>query len=88
MIRVLAIILNLAASGFAGFSAYQYWPLSPEDWCIGAVVLVPLFSAVVLIAKADRLKKFGWFATFLKRKALEEQRRIDELASARDAREQ
>jgi hypothetical protein len=82
--RVLAIIANF---GLLGFTAYEFLshglPTTGSDWGIFAfLVIAPIFSLVALFTTQESK---SWLALFLKRKALEEQKKIDELKTHNDA---
>jgi hypothetical protein len=76
--RVLAIIANL---GLLGLTAYEFLshglPTTGSDWTIFAfLVIAPILSLVALLKSQQST---SWLALFLKRKSLEEQKKIDEL---------
>jgi len=79
--RILAAIFNIVLIGVVIFafmeSGIQKW----NDWLIFILwVFVPIFSIIALfVQKGD-----NWLSLFIKRKALEEKQKIDQLTRNKD----
>ena len=73
---MMAIILNFILLGVVAFIIFEEGLPNDEGWLyVIPMILAPLFSLIALFgAKGD-----NWFALYLKRKALEERKRIEEL---------
>ena len=74
------IIATLANFGFIGVLCFELaqngLPKGGELWIVLFVVAAPVFNLIALFSSRDGK---GWLTLFLKRKALEEQRKIDEI---------
>jgi hypothetical protein len=75
--RTIAILVNL---GFIGVVSYELvkngLPKGGELLIVLFVVVAPILNLIVLLSSRDGK---GWLTLFLKRKALEEQRKIEDL---------
>jgi hypothetical protein len=81
--RTIAIFANF---GLLGITCYELLahglPVRADEWWLFSFLIVaPVFSLIALFSSKDGK---GWLALFLKRKALEEQKKIDGLAKHDD----
>lgn len=75
--RIIAIIANIGLIGLLGaLFAKQGAPNTDEAWLVGFLCLTPVLNLIALFPPY-----FGktWLGLYLTRKAMEEQKRIDEL---------
>jgi hypothetical protein len=81
--RIVAMVANVALLLYAGALLFSVGlPVNTREmWLVLLVVIVPILNLVALLTIAT---SNGWLALFLKRKALEEQKRIDELGKHSD----
>lgn len=85
MIRIIAVLLNIALlCVFVYFCTSEGLP--PKDaplkeWIFfGLIILTPLFNLICLF----RYNLYSWPALYLKRKALEEKKKIEQLQASKD----
>ena len=85
VMRIVAIICNIVFFGFVCWALVDQYPHPEEDGLIAFIVLMvltPILSLVVLFRGGTG---DGWLGLHRKRKASEEQRKIQELAEKQDA---
>ena len=76
MLRIIAILLNI---GFLGF--FLYLAISEGDyepWGLFVLLIFCFLLNIFLIVRGKN-KEESWFSLFLKRKAMEEKKKISEL---------
>ena len=75
--RIIAILANFSLIGLMCYElAKNGVPKDGEFWIVLFVSVVPILNLIALFSSHDGK---GWLALYLKRKALEEQRKIDEI---------
>ncbi len=81
--RIIAIFANIALLVFmcVEFSSFGFPTNAREVLLVSLATVAPIFS---LIALFFAMKSESWLALFLKRKALEERKKIDELGKHGD----
>jgi len=78
--RILAILFNLLLIGVVIFLLAKNGIPKGNDWLTFIpVIFAPIFSLIVFFRKDD-----NWLSLYLKRKALEEKQKIDQLTGNKD----
>jgi hypothetical protein len=70
---LLTVFIDLASRGLPGGAR--------DVWIVSLVIVAPILSLIAIFSMKN---SESWLALFLKRKALEEQKRIDELGKHAD----
>jgi hypothetical protein len=79
--RILAILFNLLLLGMVIYLFSTRAPASGDDWLLAILmILTPIFSLIAIF----RSKGDNWLALYLKRKALEEKQKIDQISGKKD----
>lgn len=80
--RTVAILANVGLIGFVCYALATYGLPKREDewWLFLFLVGAPIFNLIALFRPRDGT---GWLTLFLKRKALEEQRKIEAIKRAK-----
>ena len=81
--RTIAIFANFGLLGITGYEllAHGLPARADEWWLLTFLIVAPVFSLIALFSSKESK---GWLALFLKRKALEEQKKIDGIKKHED----